>query len=98
MIMGEKWLLLSYNLPTRPSRHRVQLWRGLRRVGAVNVQQSVWILPYTEDNIAEMTGLTDLIESNDGNALLFESQFLKEEHREKVLAQFKIKREGVENI
>ncbi|MGE5678529.1 MAG: Chromate resistance protein ChrB, partial [Pseudomonadota bacterium] len=45
-----KWLIINYNLPTEPSRHRVATWRGLKKMGAVNIQQSMWILPEDEGN------------------------------------------------
>lgn len=39
------WLVLLTRLPTEPARHRMALWRELRRGGAVLVGQSAWALP-----------------------------------------------------
>lgn len=43
--MNREWYFISYNLPTEPSRVRVRIWRLLKRFGAINIQQSLWVLP-----------------------------------------------------
>ena len=42
------WRLLTYRLPNNPSRHRVAVWREMRRLGAVGLQQGTWALPSGE--------------------------------------------------
>jgi hypothetical protein len=42
------WRVISYRLPADPSRHRVAIWRELRRLGAVPLQQGTWALPEGE--------------------------------------------------
>jgi hypothetical protein len=42
------WELLIYRLPAQPSRVRVAVWRELRRLGALPLQQGVVALPATE--------------------------------------------------
>jgi Protein ChrB, N-terminal len=39
------WRVITYRLPAEPSRHRVAIWRELRRLGAVALQQGTWALP-----------------------------------------------------
>jgi hypothetical protein len=39
------WLLLVCRMPAEPARHRMALWRELRRAGAVPIAQGVWALP-----------------------------------------------------
>lgn len=41
----ETWLLLVYRLPTDSSRARVAVWRDLKRLGALYLQQAVCVLP-----------------------------------------------------
>ncbi|MDJ0396561.1 chromate resistance protein ChrB [Rhodococcus sp. G-MC3] len=38
-------MVLLVKLPTEPSRHRVAVWRELRRVGALSLGQGVWAAP-----------------------------------------------------
>ena len=42
------WRLITYRLPAEPSRHRVAVWRELRRLGAVTLQQGTWAVPEGE--------------------------------------------------
>ncbi len=39
------WLLLNYKLPSEPSARRVYVWRKLKRLGAINLFEAVWVLP-----------------------------------------------------
>ena len=39
------WVALIYRLPPEPSRHRVAVWRELRKAGAISLQQATWVLP-----------------------------------------------------
>lgn len=39
------WMVLILRLPSEPSRHRVAVWRELRRVGAIQLGQGSWALP-----------------------------------------------------
>ena len=41
------WLLLSYKVPREPTANRVSVWRKLKKLGAVSLQDSVWVLPAT---------------------------------------------------
>ena len=42
------WQIITYRLPKEPSRHRVAVWRELRRLGAISLQQGTWALPTGE--------------------------------------------------
>ncbi|MEB4613553.1 Chromate resistance protein ChrB [Leucobacter sp. M11] len=39
------WLLLLPRVPAEPSRHRVALWRELRKIGAVPAASGAWTVP-----------------------------------------------------
>lgn len=40
-----EWIVVVVRLPTEPSRHRVAVWRELRRAGAVQLGPGSWALP-----------------------------------------------------
>jgi DNA-binding transcriptional regulator PaaX len=42
-----KWLLLIYKIPREPTTGRVSVWRKLKQLGAVLLQDAVWVLPET---------------------------------------------------
>jgi hypothetical protein len=53
------WRVITYRLPAEPSRHRVAVWRELRRLGAVALQQGTWAVPDGEPFEA---GLSQVVE------------------------------------
>ncbi|WP_026546578.1 Chromate resistance protein ChrB [Paenarthrobacter nicotinovorans] len=44
-MIEERWLLILVQVPSQPSRHRVAVWRELRRMGAVPLSPGTWLLP-----------------------------------------------------
>jgi hypothetical protein len=54
------WRVITYRLPAEPSRHRVAVWRELRRLGALGLQQGTWAVP---DGEPFGTGLAQVIEA-----------------------------------
>ena len=54
------WRVIIYRLPAEPSRHRVAIWRELRRLGAVPLQQGTWAVPEGE---GFDTGFAQVIEA-----------------------------------
>lgn len=83
-----KWLVINYTLPTEPSRVRVAAWRSLKKLGAVNIQQSMWILPYDEKNREALHAAAQELEKNHGDALVMQSSFFSENDEKKVLTRF----------
>lgn len=83
-----KWLVINYNLPTEPSRLRVATWRSLKKLGAINVQQSMWVLYHTEENNAALKTISQEIETKNGEVLLMQCEFPNREHEERVIGFF----------
>ncbi len=66
------WRVLTYRLSGDQSRHRVAVWRELRRVGAVALQSATWAIP-TGDRFDEgLERATALVKRSGGQALCFE--------------------------
>lgn len=83
-----KWLVINYNLPTEPSRLRVAIWRSLKKLGAVNIQQSMWLMIHSAENYAILQKISQDIDSNNGEALLMECVFSDEKHEQRVITLF----------
>jgi hypothetical protein len=88
-----KWIVINYKLPSEPSRVRVATWRSLKKLGAVNIQQSMWVLPSSKENYAALSAISEELENNNGNALIMESIFLEEKYEQRVVAYFNKARE-----
>ena len=66
------WRVFTYRLSGDQSRHRVAVWRELRRVGAVALQSATWAVP-TGDRFNEgLERATALVKRSGGQALCFE--------------------------
>jgi hypothetical protein len=70
--MSTGWVVLAYRVPNDPSRHRVALWRELRRAGAVSLQQATWALPAT--SAAVLDRVVELVARADGELFAFDAQ------------------------
>jgi vacuolar-type H+-ATPase subunit I/STV1 len=70
-----KWIFFSYTLPTKPSRHRVYVWRQLRKLGAASYQ-SLWILPFSNERVNELKRLMKDIEGFKGQSLIIDGKAL----------------------
>jgi vacuolar-type H+-ATPase subunit I/STV1 len=67
------WVVLTYRLPAEPSRHRVAVWRELRRAGALALQQATWIVPARHDFLEAVSKAVSLVERAGGDALVFDA-------------------------
>lgn len=70
--MSTSWIVLAYRVPNDPSRHRVALWRELRRAGAVPLQQATWAIPTTAG--ATLERVAQLVERADGDLFAFDAE------------------------
>jgi DNA-binding transcriptional regulator PaaX len=66
------WRLLTYRLGAEPSRHRVAVWRELRRAGAVALQSATWAIPTGQGFDEALARAVELIERADAVALVFD--------------------------
>src|SRR2546429_9506511 len=68
-----EWILITYRLPAEPSRHRVGVWRELRRIGAISLQQATWAVPARDHLVAGIERAAALVERAEGEALIFQA-------------------------
>lgn len=66
------WRVLTYRLVAEQSRHRVAIWRELRRLGAVPIQQATWAIPAGANFEEGLARAIALVERGGGTALLFQ--------------------------
>jgi DNA-binding transcriptional regulator PaaX len=68
------WLLFLYKVPHEPSSHRVYVWRKLKRLGAVLLHDSAWVLPMTPRSQEQFQLLALEIARIGGDSLLWEAR------------------------
>ena len=87
------WLLLTYKIPPEPASKRVALWRKLKGMGAVYLQNGVCLLPKTDDHVRRLKMLENDISEAKGEAVILETVALDPSQEAKVLARFKAERD-----
>jgi hypothetical protein len=70
---ARRWLLLVYRIKAESSGRRTYVWRQLRQLGAVYLQQAVAVLPDRPELRAELDRLGQRIRSGGGEASLLET-------------------------
>lgn len=83
------WLLMTYKVPAEPSKLRVGIWRRIRGLGAVYLQNSVCVLPTSADHQRQLRMVQSDIEQGGGEAVIFETTALDAKQEELVVARFK---------
>jgi hypothetical protein len=87
------WLLLAYKVPPEPAAKRVALWRRLKGMGAIYLQNGVCLLPKTDDHARRLKMLENDIAQMGGDAVILQSVALDRIQGEKVVARFKAYRD-----
>ncbi len=65
-----KWILLLYELPTTKSSERVNLWRRLKKFGALSLKTSAYLLPDSPGHLERFQWLAQQIRDGGGEATL----------------------------
>jgi hypothetical protein len=87
------WLLLIYKVPPEPAKKRIALWRRLKSMGAVYLQNGVCLLPKADDHVRRLKILENEIAEMGGEAVILETSALDRTQEEKVIARFKADRD-----
>ncbi len=69
-----RWLLLIYRIPREPSRHRVAVWRKLKALGALYLQDGVAALPEDAVTREQLEWLQLRVREAGGEATLWEAR------------------------
>lgn len=87
------WLLLTYKMPAEPTSRRIAVWRRLKGMGAVYLQNGVCVLPKSADHVRRLKMLENEIAGADGESVILETVALDRAQEEKVVARFKADRD-----
>ena len=82
------WLLLLFSLPTNRNTERVAVWRRLKKMGAVQIKTSTYLLPDEPAQYEQFQWLAQQIRDYGGDSTLVRAQEIEGLTREKVIAMF----------
>ena len=85
----QQWILLIHQLPPRPTNLRVRIWRKLQKLGAVNIKNSVYVLPANEKTNEDFQWLKQEIESAGGEAVVFRADAVEGTTDREIIAAFR---------
>ena len=67
---NKKWLVFSFSLPVKNQGFRVKIWRKLNMLGAVQVKNSLYLLPAGEHHQEQLTWMAKETEEQGGEAII----------------------------
>jgi hypothetical protein len=82
------WLLLLYSLPARQKTERVAVWRRLKKIGAVQIKTSTYLLPDNPPQYEHFQWLAQQIKDFGGDATLARVQEIEGLSNEKLITLF----------
>ena len=92
-MVTRSWLLLTYKVPPEPAAKRIALWRRLKGMGGVYLQNGVCLLPKTDDHMRRLKMLENDVAEMGGEAVILETAALDNAQEDKVVARFKADRD-----
>lgn len=90
---SKNWFLLTYKVPPEPAKKRIALWRRLKGMGAVYLQNGVCLLPKTEDHKRRLKMVENEVAEMGGESVILETVALDRVQEEKVIVRFKADRD-----
>ncbi len=89
-----RWLLLIYRIKAESSGRRTYVWRQLRQLGAVYLQQAAAVLPDQPELRDELDRLGQRIRTSGGEASLLETVSPSPEWEEELVVRFNAARDA----
>jgi hypothetical protein len=80
-------------VPPEPATKRVALWRRLKGMGAIYLQNGVCLLPKTDDHVRRLKMLENDVSKMGGESVILETVALDRAQEDKVVARFKADRD-----
>jgi hypothetical protein len=87
------WLLLTYKMPPEPAAKRIAIWRKLKGMGAVYLQNGVCVLPKSDDHVRRLKMIENDIREAKGESVILETVALDRMQEDKVVSRFKADRD-----
>jgi hypothetical protein len=88
-----KWIFLVHQMQALKSRERVKVWRLTKKVGAVFYRNSVYVLPYSKEQLEDFQWLCQQIKDSKGEASVFVSESQDENEDRIIRSLFERSRE-----
>jgi hypothetical protein len=85
-------LVLVVRVAAQPSRHRVAVWRELRRIGALSLGQGAWVVPDVPVFAGGVARMIELARRGDGEVIVLDAAGRGEQDEARLEALFTAER------
>jgi hypothetical protein len=85
---GNRFTVLVYRMPARPTAGRVAVWRQLKKIGAIYLQQSVCVFPANAQVRSDLHPILEKIAASGGEFHLLPLRQLDSAEESKLIQQF----------
>lgn len=82
------WLLLLFSLPTNRNTERVAVWRRLKKLGAIQITTSTYLLPDQQTEYEQFQWLAHQIRDYGGDSTLVRARDIEGMTKPKIIAMF----------
>lgn len=89
VVDSNSWILLLYSLPTQPGATRVQLWRQLKKCGALALKTSGYLLPNSPEHHERLQWLAHQVRDGGGEATIVHAKDIEGLNSEDIKRQFR---------
>jgi hypothetical protein len=87
------WIVFVYKIPSKPTKYRAYVWREMKKIGALYLQDGVCLVPDFDDVQLFISDLGKKIISFGGQENAFHSKAFSEEQTKALILQFNEARE-----
>ncbi|WP_027415610.1 Chromate resistance protein ChrB [Aneurinibacillus terranovensis] len=86
------WVVFIYKVPSTPTKYRAYLWREIKKLGAIYLQDGVCVVPDSDDTHLFIGSLAEKVNEFGGQEYTFLSTTFSKEKNEEMIRQFNIAR------
>jgi len=86
--VSDQWILLLYGLPTKKSAARVNLWRQLKKCGALSLKTSAYLLPDRPEHHERFQWLAQQVRDGGGEATIIHATEIEGLASKDIVRQF----------
>jgi len=86
------WIVLVYKIPSEPTKYRATVWREIKRLGGVYLQNGVCIFPDIDDVPLNVSSLASQIKNMGGMEYLFFTTSPTQAQATELVSQFQSSR------
>jgi hypothetical protein len=83
-----KWIVFIYKVPSKPTKYRASLWRDIKKIGALYLQDGVCIAPDTDDVHLFIGSLAEKVQQWGGQEFSFLSTTFSSDKEMEMIKQF----------